>query len=280
MQAIPRFQLATFGDTAVAIKTKFLNEVVLPEVLLTLGAEAQKLDQTLPTSYALERALSSATMNAVREQTGSPSSIAAADVQKYYDDNRAHYDAPERYSLWRIECKTRDEAVEVLEDAKKDGTPKTFEALARDHSLDKGTYLRGGNLGFIAPDGTSNEAGLRVEPALYLAAASVKDGEIVPQPVSEGSSFSVVWRRGTLGASHRSIDDAAPQIRDTLWKQRTEQAQKKLIDDLRARDLKDLHEDLLDNVDMAAKDSAIVPRKRPGQVAPLTPVASSSGTPR
>ena len=280
MQAVPRFQLDTFGDpkdpkNEDAIRKKFVDEVILPEALLSLGAEARKLDQTLPTSYQMQRARSSATMSAVRAQLGPASAIPLADVQQYYDANRSHYDAPERYAIWRIACKTKEEAETVLAAAKKDPTPKAFEELAREHSLDKGTYLRGGNLGFVAPDGSSNEAGVRVDPAVPAAAATVRDGQLVDAPVVEGDDFAVVWRRGTIGASHRTVAEASGQIRDSLWKQRVEQAQKKLIDDLRARDVKDLHEDLLEGIDVSAKDGNIATRKRPGQVAPLTPGASS-----
>jgi peptidyl-prolyl cis-trans isomerase C len=276
MAGVPRFQLGPFGNNDAEITKGFVDQVVLPEALYAMGAETRGLDKQLPTSYLLERARSTATMNAVRAQIGAANAIPMSDVQAYYDANKAHYDAPERYRIWRILCKTEDESTDVLASAKKDPTPKEWEDLARQHSLDKGSYLKGGDLGVVAPDGTSNESGLKIDPALFTAAGTVKDGEIVPQPVAEGSAFAVVWRRGTIPASHRSVDDAAAQIRDTLWKQRVEQAQKTLIDDLRAKNVKELHEDLLEGIEISSKDGNVAPKKRPGQVAPLTPGASSS----
>jgi peptidyl-prolyl cis-trans isomerase C len=273
---VPRFQLATFGDSPDAIRRKFLNDIVVQDLLLAAGAEDKKLGESLPTSHQLQRMLSSATLRAVRIQVGPASAISMDDVKRYYEENKGRYDAPERYGIWRILCKTREEALEVLAAAKKEPTPKNYEALARDHSLDKATYLRGGNLGFIGPDGTSNEAGLKVDPAIPKAAASVKDGEFVPQPVAEGENFAVVWRRGTIGASKRSVDDAAGQIRDTLWKQRVEAAQKKLNDELRARDVRDVNPDLLRGIDISTADGNIIPRKRPGQVPPGGPAPTSS----
>jgi peptidyl-prolyl cis-trans isomerase C len=212
----------------------------------------------------------------VRDQVGPASAISIDDVKKFYDDNRARFDAPDRLNLWRILCKSRDEAQTVLDAAKKDPTPKAFEALARDHSIDKASYLRGGNLGFIAPDGSSNEAGLRVDPAIPKAAASVKDGELVAQPIAEGENFAVIWRRGTIAASKRSLEDAAPQIRDTLWKERVEAAQTKLLEDLRAKNVRDVNEDLLRGLDVAFDDKSLGPRRRPGQVPPIGQPARSS----
>lgn len=268
ISAVPRFQLATFGADPDAIRHKFMSDIIVPELLLAAGAEDKKLDRELPTSHQIERARSSATLRAVRSDVGAAAAISMDDVRKFYEDNRGRYDAPERYGIWRILCKTKDEATEVLAAAKKDPTPKNFETLAREHSMDKATYLRSGNLGFIAPDGSSNEAGLKVDPVIPKAAASVKDGELVGEAVKEGDNWAVVWRRGTIGASRRSVDDAAGQIRDSLWKQRVELASKKLEDDLRARRVKEVNPDLLQGIDVSVTDGTIVPRKRPGQVPP------------
>ena len=104
---------------------------------------------------------------------------------------------PERINLWRILCKTRDEAATVLEAARRDPTIAKYNDLAREHSIDKATNLRGGNLGFVGPDGASNEAGVKVDPALVKAAQTVKDGELVPQPSRRRQRL-----RGRLASRH------------------------------------------------------------------------------
>jgi peptidyl-prolyl cis-trans isomerase C len=133
----------------------------------------------------------------------------------------------------------------VLDAAKKEATPKEFGELAREHSLDKGSNLRAGNLGFIDPDGTSNEPGLRVDVAIVHAAQGVRDGQLVPAPVPEGESYSVVWRKGTLAATKRPVEQVAAQIRDTLWKTRVKDEADKLIAALRAARVHDLDESQL-----------------------------------
>jgi peptidyl-prolyl cis-trans isomerase C len=243
--ALPPFQRASFGGDAAAVRRALLVRVLLPEALESLGAEGERLDQQQPTSYQLERARSQSVVRAIRARLGPASAIPMEDVQKYYDDNRARYDAPERYQIWRILCKTREEAQAVLDAARKDPTPKAFGELARDHSIDKASNLRDGNLGFVSADGTSKEPGLRVDVSIVHAAQGVQDGQLVPTPVPEGEGFSAVWRRGTLAATRRTVDQAAPQIRDILWKTRVKGATDALIADLRAARLHDLNVSLL-----------------------------------
>ncbi|NVL83695.1 hypothetical protein HWN75_26335, partial [Escherichia coli] len=83
----------------------------------------------------------------------SAAAVPMEDVRRYYDENRSRFDSPERINLWRILCKTREEAATVLESAKREPTIAKYNDLARDHSIDKATNLRGGNLGFVGPDG-------------------------------------------------------------------------------------------------------------------------------
>jgi len=279
LEAVPRFQLATFGDSADAIRRKFLDSVIIVDMLYAQGAEARHLDRELGTAQALRRARSNATIRAARNQVSDTASVPASDVLKYYQDNRAKFETPERYSVFRILCRTREEAVAVLDAAKKEPTVAKFTELARAHSLDKATQMRGGNLGFVALDGTSNEAGLKVEPGIVKAASQVKDGELVAQPVDEAGGFAIVWRRGTVAATKQALPQVEGQIRDTIVKERIEQAEKKLTDELSAKNVKELNADLLNTIDVSPADGAIVPRRRPGQVPALTGSPAPSGAP-
>jgi peptidyl-prolyl cis-trans isomerase C len=258
---MPPFQRATFGDTADAVRRRVLGEVMLPDVLLSIGAEGDRLGERLPTSHALERALSGATLRAIRVRIGPASAISMDDVRAYYEYNRARYDTPERYQIWRILCQTREEAQLVLDATKNEPTPATFARLAREHSQDKATSLRSGNVGFVTADGVSSEPGLRVDPAVVHAAQGVRDGSLVPEPVAEGERFAVVWRRGTIASNKRTVDDVAAQIRDVLWKARLKEETDREIAALRVSNLRGLNERLLDTIDLPVLDAA--PRTGP-----------------
>jgi peptidyl-prolyl cis-trans isomerase C len=258
---LPTFQRASFGGTPDLIRRRFLAEVVVPDALLALGADERRLDQHAPAAYIIERARSAATIRAIRSRIGTAAAIPADDVQRYYDERRSRYDAPERYQIWRILCKTRDEAQSVLDAAKLDPTPATFGTLAREHSLDKATNLRAGNLGFVAADGSSNEPGLRVDPALVRAVQSVHDGALVPAPIPEGDYSSVAWRRGTIAPTKRTVGEVAAQIRDALWKTRVKEETDRLVSRLRAEKVRALDVSPLEGIDLPV-DGAVPPHKR------------------
>jgi len=267
---IPPFQAVTFGATRDEIVKAYVDQVIVRDLVLGAGAEQRKLDEAHPTRDQLQRARSTATLRALRTgELKSPAQIPMEDVKKYYEENRSRFDSPERVNLWRILCKTHDEAMTVIAAAKKDLTIPKFNDLARDHSIDKATNFRGGNLGFLAPDGVSNEAGLKVDPGLVKAASSVKDGELLPQPVPEGSGFAVVWRRTTVPATRRTLEEATAQIRSTLYRERTEAQEKKLIDELRAQHVRDVNADLLKIIEIPPFDAGVsLPRSVPRAAPP------------
>jgi peptidyl-prolyl cis-trans isomerase C len=272
LAAVPRFQLSTMGDTADAIRRKFLVEVIVPEVLLAIGAEKQHIDQDGVVRHNIERALANATMRAIKGQIDPPDSIPMDQIRKYYTENASKFDTPERFAVWRILCATREDALAVIDAAKASLTVDTFTKLARQHSIDKATSMRAGNLGFVDREGNSNEAGLKVDPAIAKAAASVKDGQLVLTPVLEGQGFAVVWHRGTVAAVRRTTEEAAPQIREAIYRERVDDADQGLIAQLRSQRLTEFNDSVLNGIEVSSTDGEVVPRRRPGQVSPSQPL--------
>jgi peptidyl-prolyl cis-trans isomerase C len=261
---LPAFQVETYGGNHDEIVRAYVDQVLVRDLVLGAGAELRKLDATFPTRSQILRAKSTAALRALRGSFKSPAAIPMDEVTKYYEANRTHFEGPERINLWRILCKSRDEAASVITDAKRELTIPNFNNLAREHSIDKATNFRGGNLGFVAPDGSSNEAGLKVDPALLAGVRSVGDGALAPEPVAESGGFAVVWRRTTVPATRRSLEDATAQIRTTLFRERTEAAEKNLIEELRRKNVRDVNADLLKIIEFPAVDAGFsLPRSVP-----------------
>ena len=281
LAVIPRYQLFdSFGATADAIRHKVLNSIAIPDILYADGAEERKLTESPDVARRLVTVRAEDTERAIEKTFGPTTTITPSAIRAYYDTHKDQFDQPLRIGMWRILCATQDEARAVLAEAQKDGEPKHFGALAREHSRDKATSERGGDLGLVQADGTSSEAGLKVEPALFRAAEKVKDGQFVPDPVPEQGMYAVVWRRGTLAEKHRTFEESTAQIREQLAKQRFKDAVEKLTSELRAAHVRDLNEAPLDTLEIDAESMDILGKKRPGQVAPITQLGQrSTGAP-
>lgn len=256
---VPPFQLRLFGATDDAARNKFLSDVLLPELVMAHDADERALSKGPAVAMQLARARSNAALRSVRSKLPRSADVPDAEVQAYYAEHKMRFDTPTRIQVYRILCQSKDEAQAVLMQARKDPTYKSFGDLARDKSIDKATYLRAGNLGFLGPDGASNEAGVRVDVQVVRAAEKVKDGEFVPDPVPEGSNWAVVWRRGSIPETRRPVSEVAPLIRDLLFRERAEAAQKALIDTLRRASVKELHPELLPLIDIRFDDPALGP---------------------
>ena len=153
-----------------------------------------------------------------------------------------------------------------------DPTPKRWNDICREKSVDRATSMRGGNLGFVAPDGTTAEPGLKVDQAILSAAGSVEDGKIVPDPVAEGDKFAVVWRRQSMKAVDRPLEVEAASIKQVLTHEKTEKRMRDLLEQLRKDHLSDFNQDLVDLVDITpAGDLQAV--RRPGTLSPKKPGA-------
>lgn len=255
---IPPFQRRLFGPTPETQVKAYVEQVLVRDALLAEGAKQKNLASQLPTSQHILRSRSSAVLRGLRRELPSPAAVPEADVKRYYEENKIKFDSPERVHVWRLLARTRDEAETLLAAAKKEPTTAKWTDLAREKSIDKATSMRGGNLGFLAPDGTSNEAGVSVDAAVVKAARAVKDGEMVDHPVAEGEHFAVVWRRGSVPETKRPLEEASAQIRTTLFRERTEAAERKLIAELRAAKVREVNIELLGTVDLGAADAGFM----------------------
>lgn len=262
LAAVPKYRLASFGGTPAEVRRRFVDTVLVPELLYAAESDRLKLEARPDVASRLRDARGRALINQVRKD-GAANGVAEDEIKAYFAEHRSDFDQPERLRLSRI--LTGDEALarKILAEARGVGGPERWTKLAREHSVDEATKMRGGSLGFVFPDGRTEFPQLRVDAALYAAAAKVKDGEMVAEPVKEGDRFAVVWRRGTLPKVDRTIDDERNRIRDVLLHRKADEAVRSLLEGLRKQYL-------------ATESPELLESPLPGEV----PSASPSATPR
>jgi peptidyl-prolyl cis-trans isomerase C len=216
LKSVPGFQLATFGNDPATIKQSYVENVTLRDLLLTQAGLQRKLDDSprflRHKMEALRRALADQLATQIRERR----EITNLAIEQYYTEHRRHFVTGKRILIWRILVDDKQVAQQILEAAKGTQGPERWTTLAREKSLDHATRMRRGTLGFVQHDGTTNIPEVRVEPALFAAAEGVKDGELVPHPVVEGKRYAVVWRRGSLKPTTRTLEQEQSAIRQVL----------------------------------------------------------------
>jgi peptidyl-prolyl cis-trans isomerase C len=259
---IPPFQLRGFGKTPEEVRQRFV-ELLIREQLLSDGAREAGIEARPEVQERIRGILRGALLHRLRVETAADAPVTDEEVRAYYEQNRQKFNSPPRVALWRILVATRQEAEGVLAEMKKDLTPKRWNELARDKSLDKATSMRGGNLGFIAPDGATSEPGVKVDTRLVQAASAVKDAELVPEPVQEGERWAVVWRRQSMKEVQRSLEQEAPAIRQVLSHTKAEERVKQLLEALRREHLSEHTPDLVELLDVTSTGE-LQPVRRPG----------------
>lgn len=272
---VPDFQLRTLGDTPSAIRRNFLDAALIPEVLYDEEARERRARDHTWMIGEMREARRRAFIEHLRNQLTKESPITEGDIAKYYQENVVQFQSEPRLRLFRILVRDRAEALQILAAVRGVGGFDKWSALARDRSLDSATRLRAGELGFVRPDGSTDIPQVHVDPALYAAAARVRDGELVAEPVAEQERFAIVWRRGSLPAISRTMDDERTTIVQVLERERLRTALAQLVERLRRERVKDVDAGLLEQMP-ASTGSAATPA--PAH-APSAPRASTSSAP-
>jgi peptidyl-prolyl cis-trans isomerase C len=249
LAALPAYQLARYGKTASEQKKNFVEQVLVPEMLYGEEAKQRKLDQSPALRDRLREALRDAVDRSVREDVLAKQPVTPDEIKQYYDENKARFETPKRIRLWRIQVADEATAKDILSQVKGTDGAKKWGDLAREKSLDKATAQRGGELGFVRADGSTDVPRIQVDPTIFTAADKVADGSLVPQPIHEGERWSVIWRRGSVEASKRTVEDETASIRQILERRRVDKARQDLIAQLRKDHVTDEHPELLANID-------------------------------
>jgi peptidyl-prolyl cis-trans isomerase C len=250
--ALPAYQLSRYGSTPEEIKKRFVNEVLVPELLFGEEGLRRKLDQSPSMNDKRRDAMRDAVDGAVRKEALVKQPVTAEEIKKYYDDNKNRYETPKRIRVWRVQVADEATAKDLIAQAKgADGTKK-WSDFSREKSLDKATSQRNGDLGFVRADGTTDVPRVVVDKAVFTAVDKVTDGTIVATPLQEGDRWSVLWRRGSVEATKRTLEDETASIRQILERRRADTAKQELLAALRKEKLTEIHPELLTHIDAAA----------------------------
>jgi peptidyl-prolyl cis-trans isomerase C len=279
---VPLFQLKNLGDSHDAVKLSFVEQLATLE-LLVQGARDAKLDERRDVRDRIRDKLRMALLNDLHREALDAREVSDAEVAAYYQLNKSRYAAQQRIKIWQIVVGTRAEAQDILnvianDEAYAKDPAEGWDKLARERSLDKSTSMRKGDLGFVQPDGTTAHKDIVVPKELYEAAMTIKDGELLKEPVHAAKYWVVLQRRGSVLTPERKLETEAVAIRGVLAREKVEKRRTKLLDDLRTKYVKEKNPVVVDAI-VIDQNGDIEPRERPGSLRRATRAARGRGAP-
>ena len=171
--------------------------------------------------------------------TSAESAVSDADMKAYYDANVAEYVKPEEVRVSAIIVKNKAQADRVAIEARGDAgkTNKGFRDLVMKYSADEETKLRGGDLRYM-------DAATKDIPANVVKAAFTlfNTGDVSAAVDAGNGTFYVLKQTGRRKSVTKTFEDAKPQIRNKLFRDKRLQAQKDFVDGLRAKSKIEINE--------------------------------------
>lgn len=149
-------------------------------------------------------------------------------IMQYYQDNAGKYKVEEQVKLWLIFVRTGDgnrrEVAQTLLQRLRSG--EDFSTLAREHSEDRITSGRGGDLGWM----TRKD----LRPELSAVAFTLKPGEI-SEVIDTPIGFYLVKLEETKAAHVRPLAEVRDEIEKVLQQQERDRLHREWIDRLKRK---------------------------------------------
>ncbi|MGC4069583.1 MAG: peptidyl-prolyl cis-trans isomerase [Polyangiaceae bacterium] len=184
LDALPGFQRRTLGTTPSEVARRYLETVVVPEELLAV--EGRRVLTASPRFRARQHAILRDLLVArLAREAEEQEPVTDREVRAYFDQHPELFSRKERIRLQRLLVGTEDEATQLIAKAKELTTMDAWRSFVRKHSLDKATAERGGELGFVAADGSTDVAELEVE-SCPLRGGQERQGWQPPRKAGEG----------------------------------------------------------------------------------------------
>lgn len=161
--------------------------------------------------------------------------ITDADIEKYYNENKAQFTQQPGAQLAHILVKTEDEAKKIKDELNKGAK---FEDLAAKYGTDA-TKDKGGDLGFVAYNDTN------YDKDFMAAAKNLKEGEI-SGPVKSQFGWHIIRATNIQKeAKTKSLSEVKDQVKDTLENNARDAVYKKNLDEWKKELKVETYEDKL-----------------------------------
>jgi peptidyl-prolyl cis-trans isomerase C len=232
--------------TSLEQKKDFLDSLIRFEVLAK-EAYRRGIDKDPEVVRTMKQVMIQKLMRDEFDSKVTADTVTDDEMKKYYDANVAEYVKPEEVRASAIILKNKAQADRVLLEARGDAgkTNKGFRDLVTKYSADEETKLRGGDLRYF--DNTTPPKDVPA-PVIKAGFALTNTGDVSGVIDAGNGTFYILKQTGRRRSMTKTLDDAKPQIRNKLFRDKRLQAQKDFVDKLRGNAKIDINESNLAKV--------------------------------
>jgi len=215
--------------TSLEQKKEFLDSLIRFEVLAK-EAFRRGLDKDPEVVRTMKQVMIQRLMRDELDTKITAETITDAEMKAYYDANLAEYVKPEEVRISAIIVKNRAQGDRVALEARGEAgkTNKGFRDLVNRYSQDEDSKLRGGDLRYF-------DAATKDVPAPVVKAAFglLNTGDVSTSIDAGNGTWYVLKQTGRRKSMTKSFDDAKPAIRNKLFRDKRQSAQKDFVDGLK-----------------------------------------------
>ncbi len=217
--------------TSLEQKKEFLDNLIRFEVLAK-EALRRGLDKDAEVVRTMKQVMIQKLVSQELDTKLTPDAITDEELRAYYDSNKDEYVKPEEVRASAIVLGNRAQAERVLSEARSDAgkTNKGFRDLVAKYSTDEDTKLRGGDLRYFTRD--DKELPM---PVVQAGFALGQIGDISDVIDGGDGKFYVLKQTNRRKGSVRSFEDSRPSMRNAIFRDKRNAAQKAFIEGLRAK---------------------------------------------
>jgi len=218
--------------TSLEQKKEFLDSLIRFEILAKEAAR-RGLDKDPEVVRTMKQVMIQKLMRDEFDAKITAESVAEPEMKAYYDANLAEYVKPEEVRVSAIIIKNRAQAERVAQEARGEAgkTNKGFRDLVNRYSQDDDSKLRGGDLRYFpAGDALTKDV---PAPVVKAAFALVNTGDVSLAVDAGNGTWYVLKQTGRRKSMTKSFDDAKPAIRNKLFRDKRQAAQKDFVDGLK-----------------------------------------------
>ena len=202
-----------------ALRTRVIDQLAV-QLIAAKEAAKKGLDKEAETKEQLEMARQSILATALVKDYVKKNPVTSDEINKEYEKLKASMNGKE-FKARHILVKQEAEAKSLI--AKLQANPKSFEALAKEKSIDPGSKANGGDLGWFDPG--------QMVPEFSAALNALQKDQITQEPVKTQFGYHIIQLEDSRDRQFPPVEDVSAKLEEQLQ-------QKKLaafLEDMKAK---------------------------------------------